>query len=53
MKTSDAFKDGEPTPEETEGLDDEQIEALVEAMKFPWKAKEGITGQTVFKDEFN
>ena len=54
MKTSDAFKDGEPDPEAIEGLEEEELEALTEACKFPWHAEEGVLGNIrKLNEEFN
>ena len=36
MKASDAFKDGELTPEQEETLEEEEKEAMIKSLKFPW-----------------
>jgi len=41
MKTSDAFKNGELTPEQEE---EDDAEAILESLKFPWHAQKGVIG---------
>lgn len=54
MKCSDAFKDGELTPEQDETLEDEEKEALLKQLKFPWHSEKGIVGNMVkLNKEFN
>ena len=54
MKTSDAFKDPELTPEQEEGLEEEEKEALLKSMKFPWHSEKGIVGNMEkLNKEFN
>lgn len=54
MKTSDAFKDGEITPEMEEGLEEEEKEALLKQLKFPWHSEKGIVGNMIkLNKEFN
>ena len=47
MRTSDAFKDGELTPEQEETLEEEDKEALLKDMKFKWHTEKGIIGNMV------
>lgn len=54
MKTSDAFKDPELTPEQEEGLEEEEKEALLKSLKFPWHSEKGIVGNMEkLNKEFN
>lgn len=54
MRTSDAFKDGELTPEQEETLEEEDKEALLKDMKFKWHTEKGIIGNMVkLNKEFN
>ena len=54
MKTSDAFKDGELTPEQEETLEEEEKEAMVKSLKFAWHSEKGIIGNMVkLNKEFN
>ena len=36
IKCSDAFKNGELTPEEEENLEEEEREELLKSRRFPW-----------------
>ena len=52
MKVSEAFKDGELTPEEEENADD--AEALLKEKKFPWHCEKGVIGNiATLNKEFN
>lgn len=52
MRTSDAFKDGQLTPEEEENTEDP--EALLLTKKFPWHTEKGIIGNIrTLNNEFN
>ncbi len=54
MKCSDAFKDGELTPEQEENLEDEEKEDLLKQLKFPWHCEKGIIGNIQkLNTEFN
>jgi adenylate kinase len=54
MKSSDAFKDGELTPEQEETLEDEEKEAVLKQLKFPWHSEKGIVGNMAkLNKEFN
>jgi len=54
MKISDAFKDGELTPEQDENLEEEEKEAMLKSLKFPWHSEKGIIGNVVkLNKEFN
>lgn len=54
MKCSDAFKDGELTPEQDETLEDEEKEVLLKQLKFPWHCEKGIIGNiSKLNIEFN
>lgn len=54
MKSSDAFKDGELTPEQEETLEEEEKEAMLKSLKFPWHSEKGIIGNMAkLNIEFN
>jgi SpoVK/Ycf46/Vps4 family AAA+-type ATPase len=54
MKASDAFKDGELTPEQEETLEEEEKEAMIKSLKFPWHCEKGIIGNMPkLNEEFN
>jgi adenylate kinase len=54
MKASDAFKDGELSPEQDESLEDEEKEELLKQLKFPWHCEKGIIGNMQkLNNEFN
>jgi SpoVK/Ycf46/Vps4 family AAA+-type ATPase len=54
MKASDAFKDGELTPEQEETLEEEEKELALKGLKFPWHSEKGIIGNMAkLNEEFN